>query len=155
MKFGRWGKREVEATNNWGRIWQFVQATWREVTCQSCHIQHSWLLDAWCWMATILFYTPNNSKPCLQIWGTGRSWLISSKKSHWKEPYILRLMFKCTVDQHEFDQEYMGLSTQGWIIIDPIYGQILYNCWLSNSFKLKYGHNLKLLLIEMKWANGG
>jgi len=37
---------------------------------------------------------------------------------------------------------------------DHLYGQISYNCSLSNAFKSKLGHNLKLLLLEMKPATG-
>ena len=38
------------------------------------------------------------------------------------------------------------------MIIDPIYGQISYNCCLSNNLKLKLGHNPKIFLVEMKSA---
>ena len=40
------------------------------------------------------------------------------------------------------------------MITDPIYGQILYNCCLSNVFRLKLGHDPKLNLVEMKQATG-
>jgi len=40
------------------------------------------------------------------------------------------------------------------MIMDPIYGQISYNCCLSNAFKLKIGHYLKIFLVEMKRATG-
>jgi hypothetical protein len=36
------------------------------------------------------------------------------------------------------------------MIMDPIYGQISYNCCLSNAFKLKLGYNLKIFLVEIK-----
>jgi hypothetical protein len=35
---------------------------------------------------------------------------------------------------------------------DRLYGQISYNCSLSNAFKLKLGHNLNPLVVEMKAA---
>jgi len=35
------------------------------------------------------------------------------------------------------------------MINDPIYGQILYNCCLSNAFKLKLGHNEMIFGLEM------
>jgi hypothetical protein len=37
---------------------------------------------------------------------------------------------------------------------DPLYGQISYNCSLSNAFKLKLGHNVNRFLVEMKAATG-
>jgi len=37
---------------------------------------------------------------------------------------------------------------------DHLYGQTSYNSSLSNAFKLKLGHNLKLFLVEMKAATG-
>ena len=66
-----------------------------------------------------------------------------------KEPYILRSMFKCTLEQDESKQEYMGIYKHGQLINDPIYGQISYNCCLSNGFKLKLGHNVKIHVVEM------
>jgi len=41
-----------------------------------------------------------------------------------QEPYILTLMFKCTLEQDELEEEYMGLYTHGQMINVPIYGQI-------------------------------
>jgi len=70
------------------------------------------------------------------------------------EPYILTLISMWTLEQDELDKEYMGLYTHRRMIIDPIYGQISYNCCLSNAFKLKLGHNLKIFLVEMKRATG-
>ena len=61
------------------------------------------------------------------------------------EPYILTSKFKCTLEQAELDEEYMGLYTNEQIITDPIYGQISYNCCLSIAFKLKLGHDPKIL----------
>ena len=37
---------------------------------------------------------------------------------------------------------------------DPLSGQISYNSSHLNAFKLKLGHNVQLLLIEMKAATG-
>jgi len=71
-----------------------------------------------------------------------------------KEPYIPTSQFKCTLEQDELDKAYMGLYTNGQLMMDPIYGQILYNCCLSNAFKLKLGHNVKMVLVEMKQAMG-
>jgi len=36
--------------------------------------------------------------------------------------------------------------------MDPISGQILYNCCLSEAFKLKLGHNPKMFLVETNRA---
>jgi len=37
---------------------------------------------------------------------------------------------------------------------DPLYGQISFTISLSNAFKLKLGHDVKLFLAEMKTATG-
>ena len=71
-----------------------------------------------------------------------------------KEPYILTLMFKCTMEQDELDEEYMGIYTNRQMIMDPIYGQSSYNCCLSNAFILKLGHNPKVFLVGIKRATG-
>jgi len=71
-----------------------------------------------------------------------------------KEPYVLKSMFKCTLEQEELEEEYMGIYKHGQMINDPIYGQISYNCCLSNAFKLKLGHNVKIFVLEMKSATG-
>jgi hypothetical protein len=66
-----------------------------------------------------------------------------------KEPYILRSRFKCTLDQNELEEDFMGIYTHRQMINDPIYGQISYNCCLSNAFKLKLGHNEMIFVLEM------
>jgi len=48
----------------------------------------------------------------------------------------------------------MGIYKHGQIINDPIYGQISYNCCLSNAFKLKLGHNVKIFVVEMMRVTG-
>jgi len=63
-------------------------------------------------------------------------------------------MFKCTLELDKLDEEYMGLYTNGQMINDHIYGQILYNCCLSNALKLKLGHNVKIFVVEMMRATG-
>jgi len=63
-------------------------------------------------------------------------------------------MFKCTLEQDELEEEYMGIYKHGQMINDPIYGQILYNYCLSNAFKLKLGHNVKLFVVGMMRATG-
>ena len=42
----------------------------------------------------------------------------------------------------------------GQIMNDPLHGQISYNSSLSNAFKLKLGHDVKLFLVDMKAATG-
>jgi hypothetical protein len=54
--------------------------------------------------------------------------------------------------QEELDAEYMGLYAPGQMMNDPLHGEILYNSFLSNAFKLKLGHNVNLFLVEMKAA---
>ena len=64
------------------------------------------------------------------------------------------MLYKCNLTQVELDEEYMGLYAPGQMMNDPLYDQISYNSSLSNAFKLKLGHNVQLLLIEMKAATG-
>jgi len=45
-----------------------------------------------------------------------------------KEPYILKSMFKCTLEQDELEEDYMGIYKHRHMINDSIYGQISYNC---------------------------
>jgi len=77
---------------------------------------------------------------------------FSDKKGGLKELYVHTLMFKCTLAQEELDKGYMGSYSHGHMIIDPIYGQMSYNCCLSNAFKMNLGYNLKILLVKMKRA---
>ena len=53
-------------------------------------------------------------------------------------------IFRCNLMQEELDEEYMGLYAPGQIMNDPLYGQISYNSSLSNAFKFKLGHNVKI-----------
>jgi len=69
-----------------------------------------------------------------------------------KEPYIMTSMLKCTSEQAEWYKEFMESYTNGQMRMDPICGQISYNCGLSNAFKLKPGHNPKIFLVESKRA---
>jgi len=71
-----------------------------------------------------------------------------------KDPYILRSIFNCTLEQDELEEEYMGIYKHGQMIDDPIYVQISYNCYLSNAFKSKLGHNVKIIVVEMMTATG-
>jgi len=71
-----------------------------------------------------------------------------------KEPYCLTAINKCNLTQEGMDEEYMGLYTPGQMMNHPPFGQISYNCSLSNAFKLKLGHDVKLFLVEMKAATG-
>jgi len=70
-----------------------------------------------------------------------------------KEPYRLTALYKCNLTQEELDEEYMGLYAPGQMN-NPLYGQISYNSSLSNAFKLKLGHDVKLFLVERKAATG-
>jgi len=71
-----------------------------------------------------------------------------------KEPFCLTVIYKCNLTQEELEEEYMGLYAPGQTMNDRLYGQISYNSSLSNAFKLKLGHNVKLLLVEMEAAKG-
>ena len=61
-----------------------------------------------------------------------------------KEPYCLTVLYKYNLTQEYLDKEYMGLYAPGQMMNGPLYGQISFNSSLSNSFKLKLGHNLTL-----------
>jgi hypothetical protein len=71
-----------------------------------------------------------------------------------KESYIYTSMFKCTLVRDELEEEYLRLLTQWQIIDDLMYGQILFNCCLSNAFKLTLGHNVNIFLVEMTRVTG-
>ena len=77
-----------------------------------------------------------------------------NKRGRPKKPFILSSRYNCSLEQDEMDNEYMGVYTNGQLIMEPIYGQISYNCCLSNAFKLKLGQNPKNNLIEMMRATG-
>jgi hypothetical protein len=100
-------------------------------------------------------------------WIGAVGWYTSLDVRHWeelvdfidknggsKEPYILTYIFKCTLEQDELEEEYMGIYKHGQMINDHIYGQILFNCCRSNAFKLNLGHNVKIFVVEMKRATG-
>jgi len=70
------------------------------------------------------------------------------------EPYIPTSKFKCMLEQAELDEAYMGLYTNEQMITDSMYGQISYNCCLSNLFKLTLRHDPNIFLVEMKRATG-
>jgi hypothetical protein len=76
------------------------------------------------------------------------------KNGSTKEPYILRSMFKCNLEQDKLEEEYMGIYKHGQMIMDCIYGQISYNCCLSNALKLKVRNNGKIFVVEMMRATG-
>ena len=78
--------------------------------------------------------------------------ILSKKNCGLKEPYCLTAMYKCNLTQEELDQEYIESYALGQKMNDPLYGPISYNSSHSNAFKLKLGHNVKLLLVEMKAA---
>jgi len=71
-----------------------------------------------------------------------------------KAPYLLTSKFKCTLEQDELEEEYMGLYTPGQMINDPTYGQISYNYCIWNGLKSKLGPNVKILLVEMMRVTG-
>ena len=71
-----------------------------------------------------------------------------------KEPYRLTAIYKCHLMQEEMKEDYMGLYAPGQMMNDPLYGQISYNSYLSNVFKLKLGHDVKLFLVDMNAATG-
>jgi len=71
-----------------------------------------------------------------------------------KEPYCLTAIYKCNLTQEQLDEEYVGLYMLGQMMNARLDGLISYNSSLSNAFKLKLGHNVKLFLVEMKAVTG-
>jgi hypothetical protein len=74
---------------------------------------------------------------------------IINKHGYPKEPYTLTSRFRCTLKKNELDKEYMGLYSNGHMIMNPKYEQISYNCCLSNAFNLKLRRDPKILLVKM------
>jgi len=70
------------------------------------------------------------------------------------EPYCLTVIYKCNLTQEELNKENMRLYAPGQRMNDAPYGPISYNCSLSNTSKLKLGHNVKIFLVETKAATG-
>jgi hypothetical protein len=71
-----------------------------------------------------------------------------------KEPFSLAAIYKCNLTQEELDEEYIGLYAPGQMMNDHLSGLISYTSSLSKAFKLKLGHNVKLLSVDMKAATG-
>jgi hypothetical protein len=63
------------------------------------------------------------------------------------------MLYKCNLMQEELNKEYMGLYAPGHMN-DPLYSQLSYNSSLSNTSKLKLGHDVRLFLVEMKATTG-
>jgi hypothetical protein len=76
------------------------------------------------------------------------------KNSSLEESYILRYMFQCTLEQDKSEEEYTGIYKHYQIINDPTYGEVSYNCCLSNAFKLKLGHEGMIFVVGMMRATG-
>jgi len=70
------------------------------------------------------------------------------------ELYCLTAIFKCNLKQEGLYEEYMGLYSSGQIMNDPLYRQIAFNSSLSNAFKWKLGHDVKLFSVGVKAATG-
>jgi hypothetical protein len=79
---------------------------------------------------------------------------VINKNGQPKAPYTLTSRFKCTLQKDELNKEYTGLYQHGHMIPDSIHCQILYNCCVSNVFKLKLGHDRKIVLVETNGATG-
>jgi len=71
-----------------------------------------------------------------------------------KQPYSMTEIYIISLTQKEMDEEYRGLYPPGPMMNDCLSGQISYNSFLSYTFKLKLGHDLKPFLVEMKAAVG-
>jgi hypothetical protein len=69
-----------------------------------------------------------------------------------KELYIMTVIFQYNLDQDEMEEVNTGLDTNRQMTMDPIYGQILFNCCHSNAVKMKLGHHAKIFLVEINRA---
>jgi hypothetical protein len=70
------------------------------------------------------------------------------------ETYCQIAIYKCNLTKAELDKGQMELYAPGQTMNNCQSGQISYNNSISNTFKLKLGHNVKLFLVEMKAATG-
>jgi hypothetical protein len=52
---------------------------------------------------------------------------FNNKRGRPSEPYTVTSRFKCILEKDEVDEEYIRLYTNGQVITDLTYGQILYN----------------------------
>jgi len=80
VRFRRRGRRESEATSDRRRIRERARVQRRYVTSHSSQLQLSLLWFIECRTATMTRHPTIYCKLRSQMWGTGRSWLISSKK---------------------------------------------------------------------------
>jgi len=154
-RFGRRGSREGKATSDGWQIRESALAKQREVSSQSCQMKLSWLSYHGVLIGN---NDQTSSMQLLALYTDVRHWqeLIDFTEQHCglEEPYCLTTIYKCNMTQQVFDRKYMGLYPPGQMMNDPLYGQISYDSSLSNAFKLKLGHNEKLVLVEMKTATG-
>jgi len=71
-----------------------------------------------------------------------------------KQPYHLTAIVESIMTQDVLDEVYMQSYASRQLMYCPIYGQISFNCCVSNVFILKLGYNLKQLMLEKKAATG-
>jgi hypothetical protein len=148
-KQGRWGK--LRSATDLG------ESASKKATSNLPELPNTTCMVVICWMSNgkDIILSPNE----LQATYTDvihQEELINfiNNNGHRKEPYTLLTRSKCTLEKNKLVEEYMGLYTNGQMITDPIYGQISFNCCISNSFKLKLGHDRKIFLVEIKRATG-
>jgi hypothetical protein len=63
------------------------------------------------------------------------------------EAYIPTLMVKFTLEQDEFDEEYIRFDTHWQCIIHPTYLQLSNNYGIYTAYNLQPGHNPKISLV--------
>jgi len=71
-----------------------------------------------------------------------------------EEPYMITSIFRCIQEENQLDKAYVWVYTDGQMMNDPVYGQILYDFCLWHTFKLKLGHSVKISFVEMRSAGG-
>ena len=127
-KFGMWGTREGEERSEWR--WNWESACSKTATSHLPESPNTRFMVVICWV-------PNGKAIVLSpkqlrfSYSDVRHWEELVDFIHlnggWKEPYILTLMFKCTLEQHYLDEDYIGIYAHREMMNDPIYGQISYN----------------------------
>jgi len=105
-------------------------------------------------MATMTRHPAITSKLCTQMWGTGRSWLISSNKTVARMNHTVWLRYTNAAWRRKnwTNSIWDHMHWCKWWM--TLYMVRYHKSSLSNAFKLKLGHYVKLLLVEMKAATG-
>jgi len=108
-RFGRRGRGEDEATSDLRWIRQSVRTKKRELSSQSSERQLSSLWFVECRTATMTRHPAINCTLSAQMWGTGRSWLISWNKIVAWEIHTVWLQYTMQRDAGRIGQRVYGI----------------------------------------------